>query len=95
MPECDNVHMPNAFTPNNDRRNELLRPIHSPSIKNVRLNIYNRYGQLVFINSAQRPGWDGNVNGLPASQGTYVWTLSYETYQGVQKFTKGTVLLIR
>ncbi len=94
-PECDDVFVPNAFTPNRDPYNSTFKPIHSRYVKNLQIKIYNRWGQLVFSNQGSRQEWDGTINGTPASAGTYVWTLTYDNAQGIKKFKKGVLLLIR
>jgi gliding motility-associated-like protein len=94
-PECDRMLMPNAFSPDGNGKNDRLKPIHGPFLRNVKLVIYNRYGQVVFRSTDTETGWDGTTGGRPAASGTYVWTLNYETYSGEQRMQKGQVLLVR
>lgn len=94
-PECDRVMMPNAFSPNGDGRNDLFKPLHGPYIKKVVFIVYNRYGQVVFRNSDRNPGWDGKLNGHLQDPGTYIWTISFENYQGVKRSMKGLAVLVR
>ncbi len=89
------VFVPTAFTPNNDGRNDLLRPI-AAGMKSIELfNIYNRWGQLLFSTRINGHGWDGNVNGQSQAVGTYVWMVKATDYTGKSYFQKGTVTLIR
>lgn len=94
-PECDRVMMPNAFTPNNDGKNDIFRPLHGPFIIHTDLAIYNRYGQKVFQSSGTEPGWDGRFKGQPLDQGHYVWILSYENFLKVKRKMNGSVILLR
>jgi gliding motility-associated-like protein len=95
FPECDRVMMPNAFSPNDDGKNDVFRPIHGPYITNTNLAIYNRYGQKVFQSSDAVPGWDGRFKGQQLDQGHYVWVLIYENFMKVQRKMNGSVILIR
>ena len=89
------VFVPTAFTPNNDGKNDLLRPI-AVGIQNIDyFNIYNRWGQLLFSTRINGKGWDGRVNGLLQSSGTFVWTVKATDYNGAAYFQKGVATLIR
>ncbi len=89
------VFVPTAFTPNNDGRNDVIRPI-AVGIERINyFSIYNRWGERVFYTTANRAGWDGRVNGTPQASGVYVWMVSAVDYLGKPVFLKGTVTLIR
>lgn len=89
------IFVPTAFTPNNDGRNDLLRPIAvgMKSIENF--SIYNRWGQILFTTKVNGEGWDGRINGRLQSTGTFVWMVRAIDYTGKPYFQKGTVTLIR
>ncbi len=89
------VFVPTAFTPNNDGRNDLLRPISAGNLNIDYFNIYNRWGQLLFTTKTNGKGWDGKVNGVLQASGTFVWTVKAVDYTGKAYFQKGTVTLIR
>jgi gliding motility-associated-like protein len=89
------IYVPNAFTPNGDGRNDILRAIPI-GIKEFRLFVvYNRWGQLVFTTKNQSMGWDGTINGRLQDTGTYVWMTEGIDYKGNVIQRKGTVILIR
>ena len=89
------VFVPSGFTPNNDGKNDLLRPI-AVGIKSIDyFNIYNRWGQLLFSTKINGHGWDGKINGQPQTTGTFVWTVKATDYKGAAYFQKGVVTLIR
>ena len=94
---CDcQLLLPNAFTPNGDGRNDTFRPLHACQMTNFEMNIYDRYGELVFRSFNPDLGWDGTFHGKKASPGAFVWMVHYfstETKQPV--FRKGTVMVIR
>ena len=89
------IFVPNAFTPNADGRNDVLKPI-AVGIKNFDFfKIYNRWGQEVFSTQIYGKGWDGTINGSPQTTGGYVWWVKATDFQGVPYFRKGTVILVK
>ncbi len=89
------IYVPNAFTPNDDGINDLLKPIPVGISKLNYFRVFNRNGQLVFQTSQAGQGWDGRINGDPAVVNTYVWEVKGIDYTGKTIFRKGTVVLIR
>ena len=88
--------LPNAFTPDGNGHNDTFRPLHVCEISNFEMNIYNRYGDLVFRSLNPDEAWDGNFRGVKAPGGAYVWAARYFNTESKQTvFRKGTVLLIR
>lgn len=87
------LFVPNAFTPNNDGLNDIFKP-EMLFIKNFRMNIYNRAGELLFETTDLEGGWDGTYNGSLASSDSYVYVIEVEDFRE-QKFQKnGTFVLI-
>jgi gliding motility-associated-like protein len=89
------VFVPTAFTPNNDGRNDILKPIAVGMQRLDFFGVYNRWGQLVFSTSINGKGWDGTISGTPQGSGTYVWMVKAVDFTGTRYFEKGTVTLIR
>ncbi len=93
--ECDLI-LPNAFTPNGDGYNETFRPLHPCKMGNFVLQIFNRYGQLIYQTSDPSVGWNGYYQSEKAVAGTYVWVASYtNTDNQRHSVRKGFVVLIR
>ncbi|MBB1285263.1 gliding motility-associated C-terminal domain-containing protein [Flavisolibacter sp. BT320] len=89
------VFVPSAFTPNNDGRNDVLRPI-AVGLTNIEyFRVYNRWGQLVFETKINGKGWDGKIQGKPQGTESYAWIVKGQDYTGKTVFEKGTVTLIR
>jgi gliding motility-associated-like protein len=91
----ESIYVPNAFTPNGDKNNDVLRPI---IIGMKRLNyfkVFNRWGQLVFSTSDPEYGWDGTFGGKPQDPAAYVWVAEGVTYKNVVINRKGSAVLIR
>lgn len=89
------VFVPTAFTPNNDGKNDVLRPVVAGMQRFDYFNIYNRWGQLVFSTPVNGKGWDGTINGEPQASNTYVWMVKAVDFNGAAYFQKGLVTLIR
>lgn len=92
------LHLPDAFTPNQDGINDEFRPINHCALTHYQLQVFNRWGEPVFSSQDVDQGWDGRHGGIPAEMGTYVWLVEYSgTVQGRQlsRRTKGYVVLIR
>ena len=89
------IFVPDAFTPNNDTYNDIIRPIPVGITHLDYFNIYNRWGQMLFTTSQIGKGWDGKVNGTLQNSGTYVYNVQGVDYLGKIVNKKGTVVLIR
>jgi gliding motility-associated-like protein len=89
------IIVPNAFTPNNDGHNDILK-VNAFGIQSLKyFRVYNRWGQLVFATSDAGSGWDGSIGGQQAPTGAYVWTAAGVDYHGRPVEREGTVILIR
>jgi gliding motility-associated-like protein len=89
------VFVPSAFTPNNDGKNDILRPIAVGMQRIEYFSIYDRWGQLVFNTTANGAGWDGKVNGTLQGTNTFVWMVKAIDFKGAPYFQKGYVTLMR
>lgn len=93
--EGPEFYVPNAFTPNNDGRNDVFHVIAAGVPKLDFFCIWNRWGQEVYRSADLPGGWDGSWQGKPAPSGTYVWMVQGVDYTGRRFSRKGTVTLIR
>ncbi len=89
------VTFPNAFTPNGDGLNDIFRLRYPGVVNGYRLQIFNRWGQLLFQGSDPFGGWDGTIAGTAQPSGTYVWVAHFTDSNGKQQTLRGTVVLIR
>ena len=89
------IIVPNAFTPNGDGHNDVLRAI-AVGMKEFRyFSVFNRGGQQVFTTSNPSVGWDGTLNGRPMVAGAYVWMAGGVDYTGKTVQRRGVVIMIR
>jgi gliding motility-associated-like protein len=89
------VFVPTAFTPNNDGKNDVLRPVAVGMQRIEYFNVYNRWGQLVFSTSFNGAGWDGRISGQSQATNVYVWMVKAIDFNGASYFQKGMVTLIQ
>ncbi len=87
--------VPNAFTPNNDGKNDKFEILPLDSYTLEHLYIYNRWGQLIFKSNGSYSGWDGNFKGSPQPQGIYIYEIELSAPSRTTIVKKGTLLLIR
>ncbi len=92
---CNEVFIPNAFTPNNDSWNEVFSPSIPPVYKNIVLRIFNRWGEKVYEGKGNNVSWDGTYKGKKQPQGVYIYHLGLTNSSGVAGSLKGTLTLIR
>jgi len=88
------VYIPNAFSPNGDGENDVLR-IYGDMIYTVLLRIYNRWGELVFETNERSEYWDGTYNGQLLEPDVYDYYLQVECINGEENIIKGNVTLMR
>lgn len=86
------IRVPNAFSPNNDGINDKWEILYLDSYPGCEVEVYNRYGQLVFRSIGYDRAWDGTRNGSPLPVGTYYWIINPKN--GRQALT-GSVTIIR
>lgn len=95
--EVPTFYLPSAFIPESDiAENRVFKPIgNSISEENYEMLLFDRWGQLVFVSRHPEYGWDGRINGNPAPQGTYSYSIKYVDIEGKPNSVHGNVLLLR
>jgi gliding motility-associated-like protein len=89
------IHVPSAFTPNGDGKNDFLNPIIFGIKKLNYFRIFNRLGELMYETNTNRQGWDGNYKGIKQGVQTFVWMVEVLAGDGNIYFNKGTTILLR
>ncbi|MFN5629963.1 MAG: gliding motility-associated C-terminal domain-containing protein [Bacteroidota bacterium] len=95
---CNNLFIPNSFTPNGDNNNDVFIPI-GKDISAFKMIIFNRFGEEIFNSTNINNGWDGTYQGTPCQFGLYIWYI--EAYDSKENLLKsgnsayGKVLLER
>ena len=91
-PHC---YIPNAFSPNGDGNNDLLKIIHMGIFDLDDFRIYNRWGEMVYRSSDLEKGWNGYFKGEVAPVGVYVYYVAGHGHKDKQVSMRGNVTLIR
>ncbi len=95
---CDDIYIPNVFTPNGDSWNETFH-VKGNAVPNFKMFIYDRWGLLLYQTSDFYAGWDGTYLGNPCADGTYFFLVLYDKYTNSNEPEKvkasGTVTLLR
>lgn len=90
------IYIPNAFTPNNDGINDAFRVVIS-EVTRYELDIFNRWGELVFHSEDPSEVWIGNVEGgeYYAPAGMYNYRLKWKGLRTDAEEMLGTFQLMR
>jgi gliding motility-associated-like protein len=101
--ECANIVndgylvVPNIFTPNGDRKNDIFKPVMIGllNISRYSFMIYDRWGKQVFVAKNFEDGWNGRFKGNDCPSGTYFYYI--ETFDAYSKklVYKGDVVILR
>ncbi len=91
----DVLLLPTAFSPNGDGMNDIFRPANK-NLKKFKMEIFNRWGELVFVTDNPKQGWDGIFKGREQQLGVYVWKAEYQTINMTKnRYESGNVTLLR
>lgn len=93
-------YIPNTFTPDGDQNNQVFLPIFYSGYDplNFEMQIYNRWGEVVFETRNVFLGWDGSIGeeGLDAPEGSYTYRIVFKNPDlDERNVITGTVNLIR
>jgi gliding motility-associated-like protein len=88
------IEIPNAFTPNGDGRNDCFSARFLGHITNLKLSVYDRWGNRVFYSTNPSQCWEGSYKGKQLQSDVFVYQLSATTMCG-DVVKQGTVTLIR
>lgn len=99
------IVFPNAFTPSPDGStgggydassldNNIFFP-YTAGVEQYHLQIFNRWGELIFESFDVMTGWDGYYRGELCQQDTYVWKANVRFYDGRRYQKVGDVTLLR
>ena len=95
LPYC--IKPLDAFTPNKDGTNDLwqVTAFGGTCIARIYVNVFNRYGNVVYKNDNYQNTWDGTYNGKPVPDGTYYYVIDYRLINGESIVMRGDLTIIR
>ena len=88
------LYIPTAFTPNGDQLNDQFKVV-GMHIKEIEIEIYNRWGEMIFHTNNINDGWDGTFKGADAMQDSYVFKVRATAENGETFLKSGVVSLVR
>ncbi len=73
------IYVPNAFTPNDDPLNPQFMA-YGTNIRSFSMEIFDRWGELIYTVTGIDKGWDGIYKGKQAPLGHYAYKITYQSY---------------
>ena len=78
-----NIFVPNTFTPNGDLLNNNFLA-YGERIQYFNMQIFDRWGELIFQSNDLSHGWDGTYKGIACQQDIYVYRIDYKLFDGTE-----------
>ncbi|MHC1775299.1 MAG: gliding motility-associated C-terminal domain-containing protein [Lentimicrobium sp.] len=94
------MRMPGSFTPNGDLLNDVFKPVLGDILPTkYLLQVFDRWGTIVFETSNPDLGWDGTYKGQPAERGIYSYKVEFEIPEYISNSLdnplRGMIVLLR
>jgi gliding motility-associated-like protein len=95
------VYMPNIFSPNGDKINDLYRPYCAEGVAEIEyFQVFDRWGTLIYdvtnYNATDTTiGWDGTYKNIPANRDVYTYAVQVRLRNGQTQRYLGDVFLQR
>lgn len=88
------LYIPNAFTPNGEGNNDVFM-VYGWGLLSVNLEIFDRWGTLLFSSNDQATGWDGTFKGVTVKNDVYVYKATVKVLSGKTVTKTGHVTVLR
>jgi gliding motility-associated-like protein len=94
-----NIFIPTSFTPNDDGLNEEFIPVFTKDSnfdeKSFEMEIYDRWGHMLFKSKGLLKGWNGVFKGEPVKEEVYIYKIRYKDPEGNLNNITGHFTLLR
>lgn len=90
--EVECLRIPNSFTPNGDGKNDTWILGGTDMFPNIKVLIFNKWGNLLYESNGYATPWDGTVNGQPLPSDTYYYIINLNN--GTPEFN-GPITIVR
>ena len=87
------IYIPNSFTPNGDGLNDLFS-VYGEAIQEFKMQIFNRWGQMIYESDNFSAKWDGTFEGTMVPMGSYVYKMTAKGITGNKTSKDGTVTVV-
>ncbi len=91
----DCIILNNAFTPNGDGMNDVWILYRYNCFKKLEVNVYNRYGALVYQSASYKNDWKGTFKNKALPDATYYYMIRIFAFDGNEYIYKGNVTILR
>ncbi len=88
------INPPSGFTPNGDGTNDYWVLPFAGDFPNIEVEVYNRWGELLFQSNGYNTPWDGQYSGKPVPIGTYYFIINLNDSRFPKALT-GSVTIMR
>jgi len=88
------VYVPNAFSPNGDKENDVLF-VRGQLIDGMIFRVFDRWGEMVFESTDRNYGWDGTFRGKALDPDVYDYYLKAICIDGEESIIKGNITLLK
>jgi large repetitive protein len=90
------VYVPNVFTPDGDGTNDIFYAVvGGVEPTEFEFMIFNRWGELIYLGTNFKKGWDGTHNQQKCKEDVYVWKIRLKDFEGEKHDFVGHVTLLR
>lgn len=89
------VYIPNAFTPDGNENNNVLKVYTACEFDAFEFRVYNRSGDVLYVSQDPNMAWDGTYKGRVMQSGTYVYALEYVLRKGEPIQLSGHIVLLK
>ena len=93
--EKEGIFVPNVFSPNSDNINDNWKIMKTENIQILSINVFDRWGNLVYHTNDSEDSWNGTIGGKNSSQGVYVYSIHYLDNTGKQFVKSGDITIVR
>jgi len=89
------MFVPTAFSPNKNGINEVFKPVGSRYTYYYTMEIFNRWGEMVFKTNDVNAGWDGKYQNQECMEGVYICRIYAVPFYGFKRALNSTFTLLR
>ncbi|MBK5286020.1 MAG: PKD domain-containing protein, partial [Bacteroidia bacterium] len=87
MDGVGDLWIPNAFTPNNDSKNDIFEVVGDFPCGDLTFTVLDRWGEVLYQTTQRHITWDGLYKGERVKQGVYVYILEGAHYLKIGSIT--------
>lgn len=84
-----------AFTPNSDGINDYWLLTTGNCLKQAKVDVFNRYGGIVYHSDDYKNNWNGSYQGKPLPDGTYYYIVTGTLINNKAYYMRGNVTILR